>query len=570
MSNLSTQVELHIRCIGLPKMDLLSKSDPFVVVYIDTSIDMKKQWKEAFRTKTLWNDQDPIFADQIPLKYQFEAMQHLRFEIYDRDSKKSEKLSSHDFIGYFETTMSKIMGSRGCTVSGPISKTGAKKFRGKIVISGQEMNSNGDVLTLQLRGGKVDRKNWFGFGKSDPFFVISQIRSDGSFVKVFESEVIKKNLNPVWKTQVIPVQRLCNGDYERLLRVEVFDWESNGSHQFIGSHQLTLTDLLKVSEFEVTNPKKKKNKTSGVIGVMKADVEKRPTFLEYVQGGLDMNLMVAVDFTASNGHPLDEISLHRLPKNFNYTGSVRNVTQLNQYQKAIWSVGRILEDYDTDKMIPVYGFGAEKDGQVSHCFPLTFNEEEDEVFGVEGIMTIYENALKKVNLSGPTYFKNILNHAKDLATKASTRDDQYVVLLILTDGIINDMDKSIKAIVESSTLPLSIIIVGIGGADFSNMEQLDGDDVRLSYMGKKAERDIVQFVPLDEFKDRSVSALAEEVLREVPEQLVSYFVSKDIQPKAKVEPNESHFNAFNDSVRNLKEEAGVPVAEVVVARQDKM
>jgi hypothetical protein len=37
------------------------------------------------------------------------------------------------------------------------------------------------------------------------------------------------------------------------------------------------------------------------------------------------------------------------------------------------------------------------------------------------------------------------------------------------------MDATRTAIVAASTLPLSIIIVGIGNADFSHMEVLDGD-----------------------------------------------------------------------------------------------
>ena len=36
-------------------------------------------------------------------------------------------------------------------------------------------------------------------------------------------------------------------------------------------------------------------------------------------------------------------------------------------------------------------------------------------------------------------------------------------------GIINDMQATIQAIVSSSGLPLSIIIVGVGGADFGAM-----------------------------------------------------------------------------------------------------
>ena len=52
---------------------------------------------------------------------------------------------------------------------------------------------------------------------------------------------------------------------------------------------------------------------------------------------------------------------------------------------------------------------------------------------------------------------------------------------------------------EASTLPLSIIIIGIGQADFDSMEELDSDNVQLTApSGRKAARDIVQFVAMRE------------------------------------------------------------------------
>ena len=42
--------------------------------------------------------------------------------------------------------------------------------------------------------------------------------------------------------------------------------------------------------------------------------------------------------------------------------------------------------------------------------------------------------------------------------------------------MINDMTRSIDLLVQGSKLPLSVIIVGIGNANFGNMETLDADD----------------------------------------------------------------------------------------------
>ena len=97
------------------------------------------------------------------------------------------------------------------------------------------------------------------------------------------------------------------------------------------------------------------------------------------------------------------------------------------------------------------------------------------------------------------------------------------------------MDQTTRAIIDASTSPLSIVIVGVGGADFSNMEFLDSDDELLAIEGRKAARDIVQFVPYRKFAagqgdNVAAARLAREVLAEIPEQLVSYFNSKGIQP----------------------------------------
>ena len=78
------------------------------------------------------------------------------------------------------------------------------------------------------------------------------------------------------------------------------------------------------------------------------------------------------------------------------------------------------------------------------------------------------------------------------------------MLLVLTDGVVSDMAETRTAIVRATRLPMSIIIVGVGNADFSDMRLLDGDDGTLRCpRGVPAARDIVQFVPFRDFKDVS-------------------------------------------------------------------
>ena len=121
----TAKVELHLSCLGLKNLDFLSKSDPFIVIYIKPAPSTTGMqvgalpWEELKRTDTIWDNLNPEFPDQIILQYHFEQVQELRFDVYDRDN-ESEDLQAHDFIGRVETTLSRIMGSRGSTFSAQI------------------------------------------------------------------------------------------------------------------------------------------------------------------------------------------------------------------------------------------------------------------------------------------------------------------------------------------------------------------------------------------------------------------------------------------------------------------
>ena len=75
-----------------------------------------------------------------------------------------------------------------------------------------------------------------------------------------------------------------------------------------------------------------------------------------------------------------------------------NGEEHNQYVKAIQAVARIVEDYDSDRKFPIYGFGARlEDETISHKFPLTFDEENPAVDGMDGIIG---NGFEKIRIGG--------------------------------------------------------------------------------------------------------------------------------------------------------------------------
>jgi hypothetical protein len=394
--------------------------------------------------------------------------------------------------------------------------------RGVLTVRAEEVAGNTDVCHMQLAARGLDRLNFFGLGSSDPFVQILRLGLDGGWVLIWQSEHRTRNLNPVWNSCTIPVQQLCNGEWDRELLVRVMDWESSGSHRLIGQCQASLRKLVDFSvghTWLLKHPdkaaKKKGYTDSGVLTVCPPGVrvERIPTLLDFVRGGCQLNLVVAIDCTASNGAPSDPASLH-------YRGR-RAVGQLNEYERAILSVGTILQDYDADQRFPVFGFGGQVGGRTEHCFPLTFDPNNVEVEGVAGIMQAYNLMLDVVSLSGPTNFAPVIRATSKLA-RCSQQQQAYTTLLIITDGAITDLDATVDAIVEGSALPLSIIIVGVGNADFSSMVELDGDERPLvNRHGKGMRRDIVQFVEFRKYAGDEAK-VAEAVLAEMPSQLVEF------------------------------------------------
>ena len=98
------------------------------------------------------------------------------------------------------------------------------------------------------------------------------------------------------------------------------------------------------------------------------------------------------------------------------------------------------------------------------------------------------------------------------------------------------MQKTIDQVVRGSSLPLSIVIVGVGSDDFESMDILDADEVPLYSMKYKREMaaDIVQFVPYREFKGNP-QQLARETLDEIPGQLLGFMKKNNIEPLPQTE-----------------------------------
>uniref|UniRef100_A0A6Q2Y2E5 C2 domain-containing protein n=1 Tax=Esox lucius TaxID=8010 RepID=A0A6Q2Y2E5_ESOLU len=491
----ATKVEITVSC-STGFLLLFSPSALFllsVVCVLYTQGIGNKEWREFGRTEVIDNTLNPEFVRKFILDYFFEERQNLRFDF------RMEK---------------------------PLVGIPGKKC-GTIICKAEELGNCRESVMMQFCGNKLDKKDFFG--KSDPFLVFYRSNEDGTFTICHKTEVVKNTLNPVWQAFKIPVRALCNGDYDRTIKIECYDWDRDGSHDFIGEFSTSYRELSRgqsqFNVYEVVNPKKKGKKKKYLNS---------GTVCQCLHCSFWLCCSITVSYfctityhyrTCFPGNPAQPTSLHYM-----------SPYQMNAYAMALKAVGEIIQDYDSDKMFPALGFGAKlpPDGRVSHEFALNGNPQNPYCTGIDGVMEAYYQSLKSVCLYGPTNFSPVINHVARYA--ASVKDgSQYFILLIITDGVISDMAQTKESIVNVRTTTLHCLA---GLAPFPNgaMIELDGDEVRISSRGRYAERDIVQFVPFRDYIDRtgnhilSMARLAKDVLAEIPDQFLSYMRTRGIKP----------------------------------------
>ncbi|XP_015229508.1 PREDICTED: copine-8-like [Cyprinodon variegatus] len=285
----ATKIEVTVSCRNLLDMDTFSKSDPVVILYVQAL--GTKEWREFGRTEVIENTLNPDFVRKFVLDYFFEEKQNLRFDVYNVDM-RSCNLSKHDYVNQERKTlgMHDIIGRDGNPLQEKLGGIPGKKC-GTIIFTAEELSNCRDIATMQFCANKLDKKDFFG--KSDPFLVFYRSNEDGTFTICHKTEVIKNNLNPVWQPFIIPVRALCNGDYDRTVKVDVYDWDRDGSHDFIGEFTTSYRELSRgqsqFNVYEVLNPKKKGKKkkyvNSGTVTLLSFKVDSEHTFVDYIRGG---------------------------------------------------------------------------------------------------------------------------------------------------------------------------------------------------------------------------------------------------------------------------------------------
>ena len=514
----NAKMDQHVSLIcTLKNVDTNDNYKVELLIYLDTQRQAPKSGGFT-EEKKKDNSNNISFEKFFSMPYYFEKQQLLDFKVYNGTN-----------FEQIQTSLGSIMGSRKQTL--------IKKLHdgSDFQVYGREIKKSNKLLSLKIsvKGniiGKPLRYTITNLGtKENPVSI-----------KLYDSEVIKAKEKIINFGQcIIPVMFLnTNGKAEENnVLIEVKDV---AHRKKLGSYNGAIAQLLVPDAIEVAL--KDNNKLN-----IKCNLESQPTFIDYLKSGMSINLTIGIDFTQSNETYTQSNSLHSLKNG------------MNDYEKAIRSCGDILAYYDDDQLFPVFGFGFKFSNNNNKDFglyslnnyPINNNINDPNINTIDNVLKEYRKFITTILLWGPTNFAPMINDLNRVVKNDLNNGliMGYNILLILTDGLICDMDDTINALVEASFLPISVIIVGIGNGDFGKMVILDADNNPLiDKNGRKADRDLVQFVPFNKFKDNPPK-LAEQVLEEIPRQVIEYYQHKGIQPREEDE-TEDNQKIDNNSERD--------------------
>lgn len=580
----TTYIEVCFECRNIPKKNMFSYADAFCVLW-KVPVDYTSENSTPFAGDTVgkkWQctpkklpskqetkigqteiikGQNPTFTTKFRILFNFELEQKYIVRVYDKDASDS---GEHDYLGGTTFNLGQLIASKGSTLIEPL----ISGYCAYLAVVGKEIERAKDYFNFRFNAEILRAEDDIN-EKVSPYFKLELLKeNDQTWDVKFKSEVIKNNTSPTWNEVTLPMQLLlknydstsigCYGINNEQLRISIWGYHKKTEHELLGTVEVPMITLLDdakngIAIYDIMSETKTKMcfgrykiKRKGQLNVLKASVTHAPSMIAYLNGGCEIDVAIAVDYSLENGPYIsDDATGH----GFMYDLHRRTEHDLNDYQATIRAIGSTIGPYTKQEHFDMVGFGASiktkrqpnginYDASRKPFFPIAYNAR-----GVNGLLKAYSEIFDNtyVNMHESVELKPLIETAVFRSIQLSRNKQSYSIFCILTTGAIADLKSAFDVIITASDdAPLSIIFLGVGSGNFSALERLCNQSYRrrlLHSNGVPISRNIVNFSHFKDYdylKPEMMLSKTKEVVADafynIPEQMVSYFTNNGMEP----------------------------------------
>lgn len=484
-----TVLELFIKCTNLVAENRFQLLNTLAYVYIEEN----SQFTKKFETETQSSTLTPLFNKTLKISYNLGISLKIKIEIWEV-SKKEGRLLGSSIINIHEIVTRSDILMKDLEVSG--------KRNGNLLVWAKELKHYSDLAAMQWEfDSKVFTKG---------LFLMRLVRTTSKQSIIYQSESKKPPAS--WEKFEVSVSRLCKGNMDKMIQIEVLSLESG--LVVIGTAQFSLCQLKNNSDFEV--PTFSNHVKNGLLKLVKFSYQSKPSFVELIRSGIEIHPFYIIDFSEKTGHSVEALDE-------------------NPYLQCIKSIHSTLQFYTTDPLYTVLGTGCYFSNvqSPSYCFALNGNFFQPEVANHEILMDYYKTTVNNVTPANITKFGEIMETILKFIQHEGSEIQKYFVLFLISAGDPTDMREIHERLIILNQLPVSVFVLRVTNdlLTYDNLQSIKSP----------ANRETFQFFEAGE---------TQIVLEETQNQMMKFAVLKDFESIKKVENFRQRSNSI---IKNLPE-----------------
>ena len=471
----------------------ISNDNEYTVELNEYNNSRKTSKKKIGQTeaKSASKDRNIKFENGIVIPFHFSQIQPLEFLI------KNNKSNIPIII---EKSLGEIIGSLSQTYRENIE--GNITFEAKVFLH-DELDRQ-CVFNIEVSGSLVGMKIGYTITSlGNQYDPINKL--------VYESEILDNNSLIKFNSISIPLNELASDENleDNIIEISFKDVQHSTE---LGKYSSNLTKLFeKENIIDFKGGKKAK-----IVSIRKNFY----SLLDFLENDFHLSTTLFIDFSE-----IDKANTHH------------EVNNEIVFEKLMENFLDVLVSYNEDPFFHIYGFGFDpKDKTIDYdpdMYPINKKVDSPSV-KMNEIKKFYTEFLMAINFGKKKTNLDLIIKKFNTKIKIDIEKydvSEYNVLLLFTNNDIIDEKEFSNNLIISSSLPISVVVIGLGSGPYTKLENVENNFLNLkSDDGIVPQRKCLKFIS---FKNNSKNfqRTVQKSLVDIPNEMVEYLTINNIEPK---------------------------------------